>query len=271
MRFYPFVFTAKERDKETGYGYFGARYMDHELMTGWLSVDRYASKYPSISPYAYCAWNPIVLTDPTGDTIFNGYEKYKDVSKDIQSLTREKEQATGLSKVFKRWSLSNKIRNLKENNIKYQKVQGALDAFKEANPEEYNKLNQLSYNGKCVNIYVDASDKKCSSNDAVGTTHPIFLVDRNTGEVESIKKIKIILYKNAFVSGSNGMSTLANEFGDAIFAVTAPKNQIQGYLDMKDYKQGYWDEASSNFSRDYAYYIMNPGKRELPDPYTYLK
>ena len=69
MRFYPFVFTSKERDEKTGYGYFGARYMDHELMTSFLSVDRYASKYPSISPYAYCAWNPVRLTDPSGDTI----------------------------------------------------------------------------------------------------------------------------------------------------------------------------------------------------------
>jgi len=66
MRFYPFVFTGKERDEETGYGYFGARYMDHELMTGWLSIDPMADKYPSISPYAYCAWNPIRLIDPDG-------------------------------------------------------------------------------------------------------------------------------------------------------------------------------------------------------------
>ena len=33
MRVYPFVFTGKEKDAETGYGYFGARYMDHGLMT----------------------------------------------------------------------------------------------------------------------------------------------------------------------------------------------------------------------------------------------
>lgn len=59
-------FTGKERDEETGFGYFGARYMDHELMTGWLSVDPMADKYPSISPYAYCAWNPVVLVDPDG-------------------------------------------------------------------------------------------------------------------------------------------------------------------------------------------------------------
>ncbi len=59
-------FTGKERDEETGYGYFGARYMDHELMAMWLSVDPMADKYPSISPYAYCAWNPVILVDPDG-------------------------------------------------------------------------------------------------------------------------------------------------------------------------------------------------------------
>ena len=65
-----FTFTGKERDEETGYGYFGARYMDHELMTMWLSVDPMADKYPSISPYAYCAWNPVRLVDPDGRDIW---------------------------------------------------------------------------------------------------------------------------------------------------------------------------------------------------------
>ena len=35
-------------------------------MTMWLSVDSMADKYPSISPYAYCAWNPVRLVDPDG-------------------------------------------------------------------------------------------------------------------------------------------------------------------------------------------------------------
>lgn len=66
MRFHPFVFTGKERDEETGYGYFGARYMDHELTTMWLSVDPMADKYPNSSPYNYCMWNPVKLVDPDG-------------------------------------------------------------------------------------------------------------------------------------------------------------------------------------------------------------
>ena len=61
-----FTFTGKERDEETGYGYFGARYMDYELMTMWLSVDPLADKYPGTSPYAYCAWSPIIAKDPNG-------------------------------------------------------------------------------------------------------------------------------------------------------------------------------------------------------------
>ena len=65
-----FTFTGKERDEETGYSYFGARYMDHDLMTSWLSVDPMADKYPSLSPYNYCAWNPIKLVDPDGRDVW---------------------------------------------------------------------------------------------------------------------------------------------------------------------------------------------------------
>ena len=63
-----FTFTGKERDSETGFSYFGARYYDSDLMTGWLSVDPMADKYPSLSPYAYCALNPIRVVDPNGDS-----------------------------------------------------------------------------------------------------------------------------------------------------------------------------------------------------------
>ena len=69
------TFTGKERDEETGYGYFGARYMDHELTTMWLSVDPMADKYPGISPYAYCVWNPVRLVDPDGREVGDYYTR----------------------------------------------------------------------------------------------------------------------------------------------------------------------------------------------------
>lgn len=77
-------FTGKELDEETGFGYFGARYMDHELMTMWLSVDPMSDKYPSISPYAYCAWNPVKLVDPDGKEMTDFKDKKGNLIKHIE-------------------------------------------------------------------------------------------------------------------------------------------------------------------------------------------
>ncbi len=85
-----FKFTGKERDTETGYSYFGARYYDSGLSV-WLSarplklhslhkkvyaaakrrwVDPLADKYPSMSPFMYTAGNPVMLVDPDGRRIW---------------------------------------------------------------------------------------------------------------------------------------------------------------------------------------------------------
>ena len=64
-----YKYTGKERDKESGYDYFGARY--YSPFSFWLSVDPLADKYPNISPYAYCGWNPVNAIDPNGmDSIY---------------------------------------------------------------------------------------------------------------------------------------------------------------------------------------------------------
>ena len=60
------TFSAKERDSETGLSYFGARYYSSDLSI-WLSVDPMSDKYPSLSPYTYCANNPVKLVDPNGE------------------------------------------------------------------------------------------------------------------------------------------------------------------------------------------------------------
>ena len=66
----PYTFSGKEKDVETGYGYFGARYYDSGLSI-WLSVDPMSDKYPSMSPYNYCANNPVILVDPDGRDIYS--------------------------------------------------------------------------------------------------------------------------------------------------------------------------------------------------------
>ena len=85
--------TGKEKDPETGYSYFGARYLEHELTTAWLSVDPMADKYPSISPYAYCAWNTLKKIDPNGLEDYTvdrrgNIKKCKDQSNSIEGQDR---------------------------------------------------------------------------------------------------------------------------------------------------------------------------------------
>ena len=65
--------NGKEKDWESGFHYYGARYYWSEVLTGWLSVDPMSDKYPSMSPYNYCAWNPAMLVDPDGNEIGDFY------------------------------------------------------------------------------------------------------------------------------------------------------------------------------------------------------
>ena len=67
--YWTYTFSAKERDPETGLSYFGSRYYSSDLSI-WLSVDPMSAKYPSLSPYVYCANNPVKLVDPNGEDIW---------------------------------------------------------------------------------------------------------------------------------------------------------------------------------------------------------
>ena len=64
-----YTFSAKEKDVETGLSYFGSRYYSSNLSI-WLSVDPQSDKYASLSPYVYCADNPVRLVDPNGEDWF---------------------------------------------------------------------------------------------------------------------------------------------------------------------------------------------------------
>jgi len=60
-----FTFSGKEKDEETGYSYFGARYYNADISI-WLSVDPLNDERSWLTPYNYCSNNPIKLVDPTG-------------------------------------------------------------------------------------------------------------------------------------------------------------------------------------------------------------
>jgi RHS repeat-associated protein len=66
-----YKFTGKERDTETTYDYFGARYYDARIGR-WLQVDPLAEKYVESSPFNYSFNNPIRYYDPDGKYVVDG-------------------------------------------------------------------------------------------------------------------------------------------------------------------------------------------------------
>jgi RHS repeat-associated protein len=62
-----YKYIGKERDEETGLYYFGARYYAG-WMGRWISVDPLKEKYLNLTPYNYCANNPIYFVDPSGES-----------------------------------------------------------------------------------------------------------------------------------------------------------------------------------------------------------
>jgi RHS repeat-associated protein len=67
-------FTSKERDVETGYDYFGARYYDSRIGR-WLQVDPLADEYTAWSSYNYCLNNPTKNIDINGMSVGGHWEQ----------------------------------------------------------------------------------------------------------------------------------------------------------------------------------------------------
>ena len=77
---YRYFFNGQEADNEVfGEGALHAfEYRMHDTRIGrFWSVDPMSDKYPSLSPYVYCANNPVKLVDPNGEEIYEFDESGK--------------------------------------------------------------------------------------------------------------------------------------------------------------------------------------------------
>ena len=281
--FYPLVFTGKKdspstcpkseglfgsrltspQDLLTRYYNFGARYYDSDLSGLFLSVDPMADKYPSISPYAYCAWNPVKLVDPNGDTIKNAYENYKNVTNEIEYYRSLINNSTDQKAITQ---YDSEITKLKTNNNNYHKIDKLLQSFKNQNSDEFDIINNLEYNGVPVNIFVSLSDMKSDPrNGAVAETNIPYVVDNNNN-VQGIEQPGVIikLFKNGFADGFNGLGTLANEFGDVVFGVAKAQYNYDTFKTLN-----YKDRPTTKFSYDYERYIISPHSSARPNPHSY--
>ena len=85
-----YLFNGKELDEESGLNYYEARYLDSKWGT-FNSRDQKFEKYFYISPYAYCANNPVIYIDPDGKEIVTPSKKQAEkLTTDLNKIYKDK-------------------------------------------------------------------------------------------------------------------------------------------------------------------------------------
>ena len=181
-----FTFSAKERDPETGLSYFGSRYYSSDLSI-WLSVDPMSGKYPSLSPYVYCADNPVRVVDPDGEKIRiyygNSKKKYIKYTPGMKVRKRYdpfvKDVITGLNFLYDHpEGDKNRVGFLAGSEI-------ILDIYQQTTvgkPSTYSgERRELFWDNKHIDIYAEGSQSP-----VVGLAHEIDHADRSIDAWEKL-------------------------------------------------------------------------------------
>ena len=233
-----FDFNTKENDNESGCHYYDFGYSD--ILTGWLSVDPMADKYPGLSPYAYCAWtrptgadehrliefnitnNPVKLVDPNGEdfkVVINERKKTMTITANIILYTKS--------------SIMGK--NELENSAKYYR-QSINAWFKDKNGESwtYNhkgKTYSIDFN---VNIIVDTQAKNKSRRHYNGINNYI--------DINPDDGFRSIVYNSKFGTWAKAISkqnSARHEFGHLLYLSDRyydDENSEKGYVPHKGWE-----------------------------------
>ncbi len=158
-----YKFNSKELDQETGLYYYGARYYS-PWGNIWLSVDPMSDKYPSMSPYMYCAGNPVILVDPDGREI----EITEILNKDGTTTVNIKFTAALInnsSKKISKGKMQEYSRNMESSLREYYggNYDGNVQVNIDADIRVVNNIGEVNSNDHVISIVDKTSSKEAGS------------------------------------------------------------------------------------------------------------
>ena len=224
----PFTFTGKEKDAETGFSYFGARYYDSDLSGLFLSVDPLADKYPSISPYAYCVWNPVRLVDPDGCDIWeldnegNVVNRTTDNERDVFYIVDENGNRDPDMSI----SFDHLIINTSESNPN-NNYNCTFDSYEINGDDEGKLLFEFLSENTCVEwSHFVLGEKNVDECNIITTSHIEDSDKQPFSKLKQIRKMGIILreYNHCHQNGDPRPSGTGGENGDLVLAGWIIKN-----------------------------------------------
>lgn len=237
-----YTYNAKEKDYESGFHYYGARYYWSEMLTGWLSVDPQTDDYPYITAYNYCEHNPVILQDPDGECPWA-------IGAVVGALADAAGQvATNMT--MKGQSFGTAVKNINIKEVAISAVEGAITGGGSA-------VKQV-VKTTAKNVVVKAASKTAAKKAAQTAVHHADL-----DIMYSVGKAGYNTYKGEGSLGENlaeaGASIVVGKAGSKVVnkyvkpklttnvtAINAAKNKNGGYISQKNASQVYSTNRANN-------------------------
>ena len=173
---------------------FGARYYD-AFACCWTALDPMAGKYPAITPYSYCAGNPVNLVDPEGLTIvIKDYAYLRNVLNTLSDVDSKQIVLTNDGTLF-----------VNSNHMSNSKAFGALKTLSESSITYYISSSFLYNTNDGIKVfqYGDSFDKGItlmpgSQNDASPDNDVHIITNSLLDEKDQAKNLAHEAYGHAF-------------------------------------------------------------------------
>ena len=209
-----YTFSGKERDEESGFSYFGARYYNSAYSI-WLSVDPMCDKYPSLSPYVYCGNNPVKCVDPSGEEIYEFDEngQYLGVSGEKgsvdQIVIKKADGSTSSSKEYSHGTIISCTAYDKDNPYT-DRYQNAFMLDIENEDAALDLLSFVADNGNVEWQVASGEDEQNNCSVVLGTLMDVGHVDSKTYLTKSkgCTNLSLVAHNHP---GDDFMSTLVSE------------------------------------------------------------